>query len=196
MDSPGVGENLQDHLMTGVSFEVADGVVTGDALVRKEPGTLELAMQMYQEHRAGPLASGGLMSYAFTPILESAVEELDPGAREGLERAVEDLQRNAGPPTSASQRAAADYLARLLRTKSESTGALFALAKFKLGAYRVWLTLVALHCNIIRMAWLGSSIQTKLKLSLSITRSFVNASSSNSTESTSQDKGLLSSVWD
>lgn len=131
VDNPGVGENLQDHLMTGVSFEVADGVVTGDALVRKEPGALELAMQMYQEHRAGPLASGGLMSYAFTPILESAVEELDPGAREGLERAVEeaveDLQRNAGLPKSTSQGAAADYLARLLRAKSESTGALFAL---------------------------------------------------------------------
>lgn len=34
-------------------------------------------MQMYQEHHAGPLASGALMSYAFTPILADKIEKLD-----------------------------------------------------------------------------------------------------------------------
>lgn len=33
VDNPSVGENLQDHLMTGASFEVADGVMTGDPRV-------------------------------------------------------------------------------------------------------------------------------------------------------------------
>lgn len=128
VDNPGVGENLQDHLMTGVSFEVADGVMTGDPLVRQEPGVLELFMQMYQEHRAGPLASGALMSYAFTPVLSAAIEKLDAGAQEGLELAVRDLQQHTdGLPMSANQRSTADYLTRLLRAGTEPTGALFAL---------------------------------------------------------------------
>lgn len=127
VDSPGVGENLQDHLMTGVSFEVADGVMTGDPLVRQEPGVLELFMKMYEEHRAGPLASGALMSYAFTPILADAIEKLDAGAQKSLEQAIKDLQNNNDPSTSANQRSAAQYLTKLLQAKTESTGALFAL---------------------------------------------------------------------
>lgn len=35
VDLPGVGENVQDHLMTGLSYEVVDGVVTGDPLLRQ-----------------------------------------------------------------------------------------------------------------------------------------------------------------
>lgn len=127
VDSPGVGENLQDHLMTGVSFEVADGVMTGDPLVRQEPGVLELFMKMYQEHQAGPLASAALMSYAFTPILADTIEKLDPGANKSLEQAITDLQHNNDPSTSSNQRSAAEYLTRLLQAKTESTGALFAL---------------------------------------------------------------------
>lgn len=38
IDNPNVGENLQDHLMTGISFEVTDDVMTGDPLLRQEPG--------------------------------------------------------------------------------------------------------------------------------------------------------------
>lgn len=127
VDSPGIGENLQDHLMTGVSFEVADGVMTGDPLVRKEPRVVEMFMQMYQEHHAGPLASAALMSYAFTPILEATIEKLDAGAQKSLEQAVKDLQQTNEPSVSTNQRSAAEYLTRLLQAKTESTGALFAL---------------------------------------------------------------------
>lgn len=37
VENSNVGENLQDHLMTGISFEAADGVMTGDCLLRQEP---------------------------------------------------------------------------------------------------------------------------------------------------------------
>ena len=37
IDNKDVGENLQDHLMTGISFEVNDGVMTGDSF--KAPRT-------------------------------------------------------------------------------------------------------------------------------------------------------------
>lgn len=59
MYNPGVGENLQDQLMMGVNFEVADGVITGDSLVRWSLGVHQLFMHICQEHDAGFLASAG-----------------------------------------------------------------------------------------------------------------------------------------
>ena len=34
IDNPNVGENLQDHLIVGISYEVVDGTPTADSLVR------------------------------------------------------------------------------------------------------------------------------------------------------------------
>ncbi|KAG6365695.1 hypothetical protein INS49_007306 [Diaporthe citri] len=89
VDNPGVGENLQDHLMTGST--------TPD-----------------------PLASGALMSYAFTPILAGTIEKLDAGAQKSLEQAIEDLQHKQRPFHIGQP-------ALRGRAKTESTGALFAL---------------------------------------------------------------------
>lgn len=124
LDNPAVGENLQDHLMTGVSFEVTDGIMTGDTLLRQDPGILELFMQMYQEHKAGPFASGSLTSYAFTPIMSEAISELDPGVQSKFEKALKDV---AKLPRSAFGRSHADFLIELMKRQSEATGALFAI---------------------------------------------------------------------
>jgi len=70
VDNPSVGENLQDHLMTGISYEVADGVMTGDPLMRQDPEALQIAQNLYFEHQAGPFTIGGMQSHAFMPILE------------------------------------------------------------------------------------------------------------------------------
>lgn len=75
INSPGVGENLQDHLMTGVSFEVVDGIMTGDPLMRQEPEALELAQKLYFEHKAGPFTIGGMQFHAFMPVMEFADAE-------------------------------------------------------------------------------------------------------------------------
>lgn len=68
INNPGVGENMQDHLGSGVSFEVADGIMTGDPLVRQEPEALQEAQQLYADHKAGPFTSGGVLSHAFMPV--------------------------------------------------------------------------------------------------------------------------------
>lgn len=122
LDLPAVGENLQDHLMTGVSFEVTDGIMTGDALLRQDPGIVELFMQMYQEHKAGPLASGSLTSYAFTPIMTEAISQFDPGAQKMLDEALTSLAKHHH-----SERSQADFLIKMIRAQSEATGALFAI---------------------------------------------------------------------
>ncbi|RSM04170.1 hypothetical protein CEP52_006970 [Fusarium oligoseptatum] len=77
VDLPAVGENLQDHVMTGVSYEVVDGVITGDALMRQEPEALALAQELYEKHRAGPFTVGGTQSHAFMPSPDSTKELLD-----------------------------------------------------------------------------------------------------------------------
>lgn len=68
LESPGVGGNLQDHLMTGVSFEVVDGVITGDPLMRQEANALAQAQELYVRHKAGPFTIGGMQSHAFMSI--------------------------------------------------------------------------------------------------------------------------------
>lgn len=60
-----VGENVQDHLMTAVSFEVKDGVPTGDGLIRQEPDKINEAIELFNEHKAGPLTVGGIGFHAY-----------------------------------------------------------------------------------------------------------------------------------
>lgn len=70
IDNPGVGENMQDHLMTGVSYEVIDGVMTGDPLMRQEPEALQQAQDLYFKHKAGPFTIGSMQSHAFMSVPE------------------------------------------------------------------------------------------------------------------------------
>ncbi|KAI1119501.1 putative GMC oxidoreductase [Nemania sp. NC0429] len=65
VDLPGVGENFQDHLITGLSYEAAEGVFTGDPLMRQEPDAFALAQKLYVESKAGPFTIKGIQSYAF-----------------------------------------------------------------------------------------------------------------------------------
>lgn len=125
VDNPNVGENLQDHVMTGVSFEVADGLMTGDCLLRQEPGIVETFMQMYQEHKAGPLASGSLTSYAFVPLLTQALASLDPSVQDGLEAAIDHAKQNAS--SSPFEKAQAEFVSTLLHDPTEASAALFAI---------------------------------------------------------------------
>ncbi|KAL2273599.1 hypothetical protein FJTKL_04196 [Diaporthe vaccinii] len=68
VDNPNVGENLQDHPNTGVSFEVADGVETRDGLSRQDPEALNAAMEDYINHKRGPLTVGGNFAEALLPV--------------------------------------------------------------------------------------------------------------------------------
>ncbi|KAF7620948.1 hypothetical protein F9C07_2105688 [Aspergillus flavus] len=83
VDNSNVGENLQDQLMTGISFEVVEGVIMGDALMRQETETMEEATKLYYEHNASPLTIGGVQSTAFMPCLD------ENGAR--YEKHIKDL---------------------------------------------------------------------------------------------------------
>ncbi|KAI1207908.1 putative GMC oxidoreductase [Annulohypoxylon truncatum] len=126
VNNPNVGENLQDHIMTGVSFEAAEGVMTGDILLRQEPELIQAAMQMYQEHKTGPLASAALVSYAFLPIMNQILEKLEPQLQRSLDELVERLDVAS---MSEYERQNLGYIKSLLQSANpgESTGSLFML---------------------------------------------------------------------
>lgn len=69
IDNGHVGENLQDHVLASISFEVADDLVSGD--VMRDSNIVESVMNLYQETRTGPL-SGTPLSFAYTPLVGSS----------------------------------------------------------------------------------------------------------------------------
>ncbi|PGH20342.1 hypothetical protein AJ80_03610 [Polytolypa hystricis UAMH7299] len=68
VDSPGVGENLQDHCISHLSFEVADDQISGDIV--RSPEAMQALMKLYEETRSGPLA-GMPVSAAYMPLVDA-----------------------------------------------------------------------------------------------------------------------------
>ena len=116
IDNKNVGENLQDHLMTAISFEANDGVMTGDSLMRQEPEATAAATDMYQNHQAGPLTVGGIASHAFMPLPGYNADSDVSAELQGL------LQQY---PPDAEAKLQHDAICKILRTPDEATGALF-----------------------------------------------------------------------
>ncbi|PIG79631.1 glucose dehydrogenase [Aspergillus arachidicola] len=99
VDNSNIGENLQDHLMTGISFEVVDRVITGDALMRQEPETMQEATKLYYEHNAGPLTIGSVQSTAFMPCLDENGARDEKHIKDLMDRFLSDTERS-GPSYS------------------------------------------------------------------------------------------------
>ena len=116
IDNKNVGENLQDHLMTGISFEVNDGVMTGDSLMRQEPEAIAAALEMYQKHKAGPMTVGGIASHAFMPT---------PGSSpvSDMESELQNLLQQYTP--DAKNKLQYDAVCEILQAPDEGSGALF-----------------------------------------------------------------------
>ncbi len=67
VENANVGENLQDHIMCGISYEVTDDVETAD--VFRDPANIGPVMQEYQTSGTGLLAAPP-SSFAYLPITE------------------------------------------------------------------------------------------------------------------------------
>ncbi|KAI8631110.1 glucose-methanol-choline oxidoreductase-like protein [Xylariaceae sp. FL1651] len=109
-----VGENLQDQPMGGLSFEVNDGVETIDDLLRQDPTALGKAMEQYATSKSGPLAVGGIFSYAFLGL-----QDTPPGL-------TSDIFDSAD--THPLKSAQTEYYKNLLENSEESTAGFFTYA--------------------------------------------------------------------
>ncbi|KAI8219682.1 Dehydrogenase citC [Colletotrichum sp. SAR 10_86] len=69
VENPNVGENMQDHPVVCQSFEVGDGVPSGDVL--RDTNILNALVGQYQATREGPLGQSTISS-AYTPLADGS----------------------------------------------------------------------------------------------------------------------------
>lgn len=102
VENSSVGENLQDHAMTGVSLEVVDGLPTVDMI--RDPQVIQAAMQAYQTARAGPLTST-FHSMAIMPVVDFLSDEGRLELTSLLDTHLPASSKSEGPPSQSSQHA-------------------------------------------------------------------------------------------
>jgi choline dehydrogenase-like flavoprotein len=122
IDNPFVGENLQDHLVTGVSFEAKEGVQTADDLLRQDPAAVQDAMTAYQTSKAGPFCSAGVTSYAFIPLAEF----LSSDRQETLAELLEQDGQSQAVPEHPADRLRKELVHHVLKTPEEAAAAIFS----------------------------------------------------------------------
>lgn len=86
INNPGVGENLQDHALAALAYEVADPNLSSDSL--RDPGLLKIALKSFQTEMSGSFASG-VQASAFLLIIEFISER----GKTELQTLLEDLQK-------------------------------------------------------------------------------------------------------
>ena len=91
VDSPGVGENLQDHASVVVCFEVADGQPSGDML--RDPDVFQAALKQHEDTGSGLLA-GLPLSTAYLP----SVDIKGPLSTEALRKLIEEHRKKDASP--------------------------------------------------------------------------------------------------
>jgi choline dehydrogenase-like flavoprotein len=69
VENPNVGEHIQDHPIVCQSFEVADGMPSGDFL--RDPKIVQSFLDMYQTGGAGPLGQS-FISVAYAPVVDGS----------------------------------------------------------------------------------------------------------------------------
>lgn len=114
IDNGYVGENLQDHLMAGLSFEAADHIPTGDIL--REPKVFEAAIAEYNHSKTGFLTAATFCS-AFMPIMDF----LDGDGRAKLEDLLDEFLAGSSPAEFPAQEQQYNLLSGILRSPDDSS---------------------------------------------------------------------------
>lgn len=121
IDHAGVGENLQDHGIVPLVYEVVDGLPSGD--MARDPVVAAAAMAAYQKDGSGPLGMVPFIS-AFMPCVDLDQPELQ-GILQRIEASIED------PETSITHRKQFEVLQGLIKDPEEAT-AQYILAPFQI----------------------------------------------------------------
>ncbi|CAI7656416.1 unnamed protein product [Penicillium pancosmium] len=121
VSNPSVGENMQEHGLVPYSYEVADGLPSGD--MARDPEFAAAAMAAYQEDGSGPLGYVPFVS-AFMPCVGLS--------REARNEMVETIKATiTNPDTSKPARKQLEAQVKLLEIPEETTGQ-YILAPFQI----------------------------------------------------------------
>lgn len=114
VENPNVGENLQDHPLSGICYEVIDGLPTIDMI--RDPAVIQSAMEAYQSSRAGPLTSG-FHSIASLPVVEFLSED----GKKKLSQLLDTHIQSISPSQPASQSTQHAILRSVLESPSDGS---------------------------------------------------------------------------
>jgi choline dehydrogenase-like flavoprotein len=123
VDNPHVGENLENHVFTGMSFEVHDHVETIDAFFRQEPEAVAAAMEEYATKGTGPMSTSNMITTAHLPLPEFQTEEGHQDLQQLLSTLdSKDDAQGFSPSTKAFASAHADYVRSILTDTQQPLG--------------------------------------------------------------------------
>lgn len=118
LDSPGVGENLQDHAISAPCFEIADDQMSGD--VMRDPNIVQAVLQQYLSTKTGPLVG--------IPICMTMLPLVDSNGRVGHDKIANLIKEHIDEPTlSLGQQKQNELLREQLLSPTEATGYLMML---------------------------------------------------------------------
>lgn len=115
IDNPNVGENLQDHPSSHISFELADGIMSGDALA--SPEAAKPLLDLYQSSRAGPLG-GTWLSAAYMPFVDAS----GPVSEQEIKTLIANYIDSNRANLSRGQEQQYELLSKILQDPKESSG--------------------------------------------------------------------------
>lgn len=119
-NNPAVGENLQDHIRAGVSFEGTEAAADGHP-----PLSREEAEKLYVEHRSGPWADKAAWMFAYMPLAglssPEGMQQLQSTYRKRLETKDEGL--------TTSVRKHYDFMERTLFSSAEASATAYLINK-------------------------------------------------------------------
>jgi choline dehydrogenase-like flavoprotein len=105
IENPNVGENLQDHALVGISYEVRDSHTSLDAL--RDPVLLNEALTAYATEKKGPFAEG-VQASAFVPLTPSLSGRDDGDLAEDI--SIENSNESIVLPYQVSPHSKADHV--------------------------------------------------------------------------------------
>lgn len=120
IDNRNVGENLQDHLFTGVSLEVNEGVSTMD-IMRRDPSVAQAAMQEYMTSRTGLLVSGSVESFAYLPVVEFLTADGANVLKQLLDKYLPNTENESFP----GEKLHHDFIRSILESEDEASASFF-----------------------------------------------------------------------
>ncbi|KAI7502863.1 alcohol oxidase [Hortaea werneckii] len=128
---PGVGEGLQDHIRSAISFELTDSIPLFSSM------PVEEARKLYETDRSGPWAEAGAFSFSYTPLLPF----LESHETQGL-KALLDEHLRIDKLSSESERKRYAFVRRAIESPTEATAIIFLSRKPVAGApeanYLMW----------------------------------------------------------
>lgn len=182
VNNPNVGENLQDHCMTGICVQVKDEVPTGD--MRRDPDFLKAAKELYEKHRTGPLTAG-FPSFAFMPLAGWAPDSGEPIAKV-LDK---HLNYNSHPETRPSQQEQYACLRSIIESSNEAS------IQLCLGASQVHFD-KSTYIDVFSVTQPGNYLALLVSLPHPFSHGYVHINSNSSTDLPTLDPRFMSHPLD